>query len=140
MLALADLSPAQPAASYGRALEMASDMSYRVGAYVAKQEADRAIAGYAYDPNRHFALVIPQPQPADPLATVGAADVAALLDKLAPDLGPAPPGRYVWHAPAYDPIQRRDVFRLVGTAYDAGQPRMVFVSTLPAGLLRERLA
>ncbi|MBM2774526.1 hybrid sensor histidine kinase/response regulator [Burkholderia territorii] len=140
VLALADLSPAQPAASYGRALEMASDMSYRVGAYVAKQEADRAIAGYAYDPNRHFALVIPQPQPADPLATVGAADVAALLDKLAPDLGPAPPGRYVWHAPAYDPIQRRDVFRLVGTAYDAGQPRMVFVSTLPAGLLRERLA
>ncbi|KGB92663.1 hybrid sensor histidine kinase/response regulator [Burkholderia cepacia] len=141
VLALADLSPGQPAASYGPDLEMASDVSYRIGAYVAKQEeADRPIAGYAYAPNRHFALVIPQPEPADPLATTGAADVAALLDKLAPDLEFAPAGRYVWHAPAYDPIQRRDVFRLVGTMYAAGQPRMVFVSTLPTDLLRERLA
>ncbi|KWO49716.1 hybrid sensor histidine kinase/response regulator [Burkholderia sp. MSMB1459WGS] len=140
VLAIADLSPAQPAASYGRDLAMASDMSYRVGAYVAKQEADRAIAGYAYDPNRRFALIIPRPEPADPLASTGAADVAALLDKLAPGLEPAPAGRYVWHAPAYDPIQRRDVFRLVGTAYDGGRPRVVFVSTLPTDLLRERLA
>ncbi|HIC7210250.1 ATP-binding protein [Burkholderia stabilis] len=139
VLAVADLSPERPAASYARDLAMSSEMSYRVGAYVAKQEADRAIAGYAYDPNRHFALVIPQPA-ADPLAMTGSADVAALLDKLAGDLVPAPAGRYVWHAPAHDPIQQRDVFRLVGTVYDAGRPNVVFVSTLPASLLRERLA
>ncbi|WP_407971743.1 response regulator [Burkholderia pyrrocinia] len=139
VLAVADLSPARPAASYARDLAMSSEMSYRVGAYVAKQEADRAIAGYAYDPNRHFALIIPQPA-ADPLAMTGSADVAALLDKVAGDLGPSPAGRYVWHAPAHDPIQQRDVFRLVGTVYDGGRPNVVFVSTLPASLLRERLA
>lgn len=139
VLAVADLSPTRPAESYARDLAMSSDMTYRVGAYVAKQEADRAIAGYAYDADRHFVLVIPQPA-ADPLTTTGAADVAALLDKVAPDLRPTPAGRYVWHAPAHDPIQQRDVFRLVGTVYDSGRPRIVFVSTLPASLLRERLA
>nr|WP_223965188.1 ATP-binding protein [Burkholderia diffusa] len=139
VLAIADLSAERPAARYARDLAMSSEMTYRVGAYVAKQEADRAIAGYAYDLDRHFALIIPRPA-ANPLASTGAADVAALLDKVAPDLRPAPAGHYVWHAPAYDPIQQRDVFRLVGTVYDGGRPRIVFMSTLPASLLRERLA
>ncbi|MFW2271913.1 response regulator [Burkholderia orbicola] len=139
VLAVADLSAGRPAASYARDLAMSSEMTYRVGAYVAKQEADRAIAGYAYDADRHFALIIPRPA-ADPLAATGAADVAALLGKVAGDLPPAPAGRYVWHAPAHDPVQQRDVFRLVGTVYDAGQPRVVFISTLPTNLLCERLA
>ncbi|UJH76241.1 response regulator (plasmid) [Burkholderia cenocepacia] len=139
VLAVADLSAGRPAASYARDLAMSSEMTYRVGAYVSKQEADRAIAGYAYDTDRHFALIIPRPA-ADPLAATGAADVAALLGKVAGGLPPAPAGRYVWHAPAHDPVQQRDVFRLVGTVYDAGQPRVVFISTLPTNLLRERLA
>ncbi|WP_027782087.1 MULTISPECIES: hybrid sensor histidine kinase/response regulator [Burkholderia] len=135
VLALADLSPAQPAAAYARDLAMASDMSYRVGAYVANHE----IAGYAYRPDRRFVLIIPQPTLADPLAATGAADVAALLAKVATDAGPVPAGRYVWRAPAYDPVQRRDVFRLVGTAYEAGTVRAVFISTLPVDVLRQRL-
>lgn len=139
VLAVADLSPVRPAASYARELTMSSEMSYRVGAFVAKQEAERAIAGYAYDPNRHFALIIPQPA-ADPLAMTGAADVAAMLDKLAGNIAPAPAGQYVWYAPAHDPIQQRDVFRLVGTVYEGDRPNLVFVSTLPADLLRKRLA
>ncbi|MCW3686371.1 sensor histidine kinase, partial [Burkholderia cenocepacia] len=82
-LVLADLSPAHPADSYAHDLAMASDMSYRVGAYVAKHDADRAIAGYAYRPDRSFAVVIPEPVPPDPLTASPATDAATLVARVA---------------------------------------------------------
>jgi len=139
-LVLADLSPAQPAARYAHDLAMASDMSYRVGAFVAKHDADRAIAGYAYRPDRSFAVVIPEPVPADPLTASPATDAKALVEKVAAGVDTPPPGQYRWHAPVYDPVQRRDVFRIAGAVYDAATPRVVFLSTLPVEVLRARLA
>ncbi|WP_230463089.1 hybrid sensor histidine kinase/response regulator [Burkholderia cenocepacia] len=139
-LVLADLSPAHPADSYAHDLAMASDMSYRVGAYVAKHDADRAIAGYAYRPDRSFAVVIPEPVPPDPLTASPATDAATLVAKVAAGVGTPPPGQYEWHPPVYDPVQRRDVFRIAGAVYDAQAPRAVFLSTLPVDVLRARLA
>ncbi|PXX26213.1 two-component system capsular synthesis sensor histidine kinase RcsC [Burkholderia pyrrocinia] len=137
MLVLADLSPQRPAESYGRDLAMASDLTYRVGAYLANHDADRAVAGYVYRPDRSFALVIPAPAADSP--TAGTAGASALLAQVAAGLEPPAAGRFVWHAPAYDPVQRRDVFRLVGAAYAGGQPFEVLVSTLPVDVLRTRL-
>ncbi|MDF3117451.1 response regulator [Burkholderia semiarida] len=139
MLVLADLSPERPAASYARYLAMASDMSYRVGAYVAKQDAGRPVAGYAYSPDRRFAMVIPSPEPGTAPAEPAPAPASALLAQVAADLDTPAPRRFVWHAPAYDPVQRRDVFRIVGAAYDNGVPLEVLVSTLPVDVLRARL-
>ncbi|WP_244109566.1 ATP-binding protein [Burkholderia cenocepacia] len=139
-LVLADLSPAHPADSYAHDLAMASDMSYRVGAYVAKHDADRAIAGYAYRPDRSFAVVIPEPVPPDPLTASPATDAATLVAKVAAGVGMPPPGQYEWHPPVYDPVQRRDVFRIAGAVYDAQSPRAVFLSTLPVDVLRTRLS
>ncbi|MDN7703158.1 ATP-binding protein [Burkholderia semiarida] len=139
MLVLADLSPERPAASYARYLAMASDMSYRVGAYVAKQDAGRPVAGYAYSPDRRFAMVIPSPEPGTAPAEPAPAPASALLARVAADLDTPAPRRFVWHAPAYDPVQRRDVFRIVGAAYDKGVPLEVLVSTLPVDVLRARL-
>ncbi|WP_244166649.1 ATP-binding protein [Burkholderia anthina] len=139
MLVLADLSPERPAASYARYLAMASDMSYRVGAYVAKQDAGRPVAGYAYSPDRRFAMVIPSPEPGTAPAEPAPAPASALLAQVAADLDTPAPRRFVWHAPAYDPVQRRDVFRIVGAAYDNGVPLEVLVSTLPVDVLRTRL-
>lgn len=139
-LVLADLSPAHPADSYAHDLAMASDMSYRVGAYVAKHDADRAIAGYAYRPDRSFAVVIPEPVPPDPLTASPATDAATLVAKVAAGVGTPPPGQYEWHPPVYDPVQRRDVFRIAGAVYDAQAPRAVFLSTLPVDVLRTRLS
>ncbi|WP_244110228.1 sensor histidine kinase [Burkholderia cenocepacia] len=139
-LVLADLSPTQPAQRYAHDLAMASDMSYRVGAYVAKHDADRAIAGYAYRPDRSFAVVIPEPVPADPLTASPATDAKALVEKVAAGVDTPPPGQYRWHAPVHDPVQRRDVFRIAGAVYDAATPRVVFLSTLPVDVLRMRIA
>ncbi|KVK85182.1 hybrid sensor histidine kinase/response regulator [Burkholderia cepacia] len=139
-LVLADLSPTQPAISYAHDLAMASDMSYRVGAYVAKHDADRAIAGYAYRPDRSFAVVIPEPVPPDPLTASPATDAATLIAKVAAGIDTPPPGQYQWHPPVYDPVQRRDVFRIAGAVYDAQAPRAVFLSTLPVDVLRTRLS
>ncbi|MDC6083872.1 ATP-binding protein [Burkholderia cenocepacia] len=139
-LVLADLSPAHPADSYAHDLAMASDMSYRVGAYVAKHDADRAIAGYAYRPDRSFAVVIPEPVPPDPLTASPATDAATLVARVAAGVGTPPPGQYEWHPPVYDPVQRRDVFRIAGAVYDAQAPRAVFLSTLPVDVLRTRLS
>ncbi|WP_321859768.1 ATP-binding protein [Burkholderia cenocepacia] len=139
-LVLADLSAAQPAERYAHDLAMASDMSYRVGAFVAKHDADRAIAGYAYRPDRSFAVVIPEPVPPDPLTASPATDAATLVAKVAAGIDTPPPGQYEWHPPVYDPVQRRDVFRIAGTVYEAQAPRAVFLSTLPVDLLRNRLA
>ncbi|WP_367188965.1 ATP-binding protein [Burkholderia sp. Ed8] len=139
-LVLADLSPAQPAARYAQDLAMASDMSYRVGAYVAKHDADRAIAGYAYRPDHSFAVVIPEPIPPDPLTASPATDAATLVAKVAAGIDTPPPGQYQWYAPVYDPVQRRDVFRIAGAVYDARAPRAVFLSTLPVDVLRTRLS
>ncbi|MCA8003190.1 hybrid sensor histidine kinase/response regulator [Burkholderia metallica] len=137
MLVLADLSPATPATSYERDLAMASDLTYRVGAYLANHDAERAVSGYVYRPDRRFALVIPAPAAGSPAA--GVAGASALLAQVAAGLEPPAAGRYVWLAPAYDPVQRRDVFRLVGAAYAGGQPFEVLVSTLPVDVLRTRL-
>ncbi|MCA8274955.1 response regulator [Burkholderia sp. AU30280] len=137
MLVLADLSPATPAASYERDLAMASDLTYRVGAYLANHDTERAVAGYVYRPDRRFALVIPAPAAGSPAA--GAAGASALLAQVAAGLEPPAAGRFIWHAPAYDPVQRRDVFRLVGAAYAGGRPFEVLVSTLPVDVLRTRL-
>jgi two-component system capsular synthesis sensor histidine kinase RcsC len=139
-LVLADLSPTHPADSYAHDLAMASDMSYRVGAFVAKHDADRAIAGYAYRPDRSFAVVIPEPVPPDPLTASPATDAHALVAKVAAGIDTPPPGRYEWHPPVYDPVQRRDVFRIAGAVYEAQTPRAVFLSTLPVDLLRNRLS
>ncbi|RQV37247.1 sensor histidine kinase [Burkholderia cenocepacia] len=139
-LVLADLSPAHPADSYAHDLAMASDMGYRVGAYVAKHDADRAIAGYAYRPDRSFAVVIPEPVPPDPLTASPATDAATLVAKVAAGVGTPPPGQYEWHPPVYDPVQRRDVFRIAGAVYDRQSPRAVFLSTLPVDVLRTRLS
>ncbi|WP_256122083.1 hybrid sensor histidine kinase/response regulator [Burkholderia sp. A2] len=139
-LVLADLSSAHPADSYAHDLAMASDMSYRVGAYVAKHDADRAIAGYAYRPDRSFAVVIPEPVPPDPLTASPATNAATLVAKVAAGIGTPPPGQYEWHPPVYDPVQRRDVFRIAGAVYDAQSPRAVFLSTLPVDVLRTRLS
>ncbi len=138
-LVLADLSHAQPAERYAHDLAMASDMSYRVGAYVAKHDADRAIAGYAYRPDRSFAVVIPEPVPADPLTASPNTDAHALVAKVAAGIDTPPPGVYEWHPPVYDPVQRRDVFRIAGAVYDGHTPRVVFLSTLPVDVLRTRL-
>ncbi|WP_260427046.1 sensor histidine kinase [Burkholderia cenocepacia] len=139
-LVLADLSPAHPADSYAHDLAMASDMSYRVGAYVAKHDADRSIAGYVYRPDRSFAVVIPEPVPPDPLTASPATDAATLVDKVAAGIATPPPGQYEWHPPVYDPVQRRDVFRIAGAVYDMQVPRAVFLSTVPVDVLRARLA
>ncbi|WP_321791007.1 response regulator [Burkholderia pyrrocinia] len=139
-LVLADLSPGRAADAYARDLAMASDMSYRVGAYVAKHDADRALAGYAYRPDHSFAVVIPEQVPPDPLTASVSTDAAALLAKVATGLGTPPAGRFEWHAPAYDPVQRRDVFRLAAAVYDANAPVAVFISTLPVDVLHARLA
>ncbi|WP_175778210.1 sensor histidine kinase [Burkholderia cenocepacia] len=139
MLVLADLSPERPAASYARYLAMASDMSYRVGAYVAKQDVGRPVAGYAYSPDRRFAMVIPSPEPGRAPAESAPAPASALLAQVAADLDTPAPRRFVWHAPAYDPVQHRDVFRIVGAAYDNDVPLEVLVSTLPVDVLRTRL-
>ncbi|CAB3750275.1 Sensor histidine kinase RcsC [Burkholderia puraquae] len=139
-LVLADLSPAQPAERYAHDLAMASDMSYRVGAYVAKHDADRAIAGYAYRPDRSFAVVIPEPVPADPLTASPNTNAQTLVAKVAAGISTPPPGQYEWHPPVYDPVQRRDVFRIAGAVYDGHTPRVVFLSTLPVDVLRTRLA
>ncbi len=139
MLVLADLSPERPAASYARYLAMASDMSYRVGAYIAKQDAGRPVAGYAYSPDRRFAMVIPSPEPGTAPAESAPSPASALLAQVAPDLDTPARRRFVWHAPAYDPVQRRDVFRIVGAAYDNDVPLEVLVSTLPVDMLRARL-
>jgi len=138
-LVLADLSPDQPAERYAHDLAMASDMSYRVGAYVAKHDADRAIAGYAYRPDRSFAVVIPEPVPADPLTASPDTDAQTLVSKVAAGIDTPPPGQYEWHAPVYDPVQRRDVFRVAGAVYNGHTPRVVFLSTLPCDTLRTRL-
>lgn len=139
-LVLADLSPAQPAERYAQDLAMASDISYRVGAYVAKYDADRTIAGYAYRPDRSFAVVIPEPVPPDPMTASPATDANTLVAKVAAGVDMPPPGQYEWHPAVYDPVQRRDVFRIAGTVYNAQAPRMVFLSTLPVDLLLKRLA
>ncbi|RQU30709.1 sensor histidine kinase [Burkholderia cenocepacia] len=139
MLVLADLSAERPAASYARYLAMASDMSYRVGAYVAKQDAGRPVAGYAYSPDRRFAMVIPSPEPGRAPAESAPAPASALLAQVAANLDTPAPRRFVWHAPAYDPVQRRNVFRIVGAAYDNDVPLEVLVSTLPVDVLRTRL-
>ncbi|OXI19027.1 hybrid sensor histidine kinase/response regulator [Burkholderia sp. AU15512] len=138
-LVLADLSPEHPAASYAHDLAMASDMAYRVGAYVAKHDADRAIAGYAYRPDRSFGVVIPEPVPADPLTASPDTNAQTLVAKVAAGIDTPPPGQYQWHAPVYDPVQRRDVFRIAGAVYDGHLPRVVFLSTLPVDVLRTRL-
>ncbi|WP_254617192.1 ATP-binding protein [Burkholderia metallica] len=139
-LVLADLSPAHPADSYAHDLAMASDMSYRVGAYVAKHDADRSIAGYVYRPDRSFAVVIPEPVPPDPLTASPATDAATLVAQVAAGIATPPPGQYEWHPPVYDPVQRRDVFRVAGAVYDLQVPRAVFLSTLPVDVLRTRLS
>lgn len=139
-LVLADLSPGRSAAYYAQDLAMASDMSYRVGAYVAKHDADRAIAGYAYRPDRSFAVVIPEPVPPDPLTASPVTDAKALVGKIATGIDTPPRGQYQWHAPFHDPVQQRDVFRIAGAVYDATTPRVVFLSTLPVDVLRARLA
>ncbi|VWB13106.1 hybrid two-component system kinase-response regulator protein [Burkholderia lata] len=139
-LVLADLSPERPAMSYAHDLAMASDMAYRVGAYVAKHDADRAIAGYAYRPDRSFGVVIPEPVPPDPLTASPATDAQTLVAKVAAGIDTPPPGLYQWHAPVYDPVQRRDVFRVAGAVYNGHTPSVVFLSTLPCDTLRTRLA
>ncbi|MDT6998047.1 hybrid sensor histidine kinase/response regulator [Burkholderia cenocepacia] len=138
-LALADLSPGHPAASYAKDLAMASDMSYRVGAYVAKFDTNRAIAGYAYRPDRRFALVIPEPVPPDPLTASPEIDAQTLTAIIASGVDIPPPGHFAWHAPAYDPVQQRDVFRIAGAVYVANTPHAVFLSTLPVDIVRTRL-
>ncbi|WP_027810672.1 sensor histidine kinase [Burkholderia cenocepacia] len=138
-LALADLSPGHPAASYAKDLAMASDMSYRVGAYVAKFDTNRAIAGYAYRPDRRFALVIPEPVPSDPLTASPDIDAQTLTAIIASGVDIPPPGHFAWHAPAYDPVQQRDVFRIAGAVYVANTPHAVFLSTLPVDIVRTRL-
>ncbi|VWC72029.1 hybrid two-component system kinase-response regulator protein [Burkholderia lata] len=140
MLVLADLSPDRPAASYARYVAMASDMSYRVSAYVARQDADRPVAGYAYSPDHRFAMVIPSPEPGAAPAESASAPASALLAQVAADLDTPAPQQFVWHASAYDPVQRRDVFRLVGAAYDKNVPLEVLISTLPVDVLLKRLA
>ncbi|MCA8252663.1 response regulator [Burkholderia sp. AU31624] len=139
-LVLADLSPDLPAASYAHDLAMASDMTYRVGAYVAKHDVNREIAGYTYRPDRHFALVIPAAAPADADVLARTPGAAALLDQVAGGIATPPADRFAWYAPAYDPVQRRDVFRIAGAVYVANVPQAVFISTLPVSVLQERLA
>ncbi|MDR0241005.1 MAG: response regulator [Burkholderia sp.] len=138
-LALADLSPSQPAASYAQDLAMASDMSYRVGAYVAKYDADRSIAGYAFRPDRSFAVVIPEPVPPDSLTASPATRADTLVAKVASGIKTPAPGQFEWYGAVYDPVQQRDVFRVSGAVYNAHAPRVVFVSTLPVDLLLRRL-
>ncbi|MBY4726106.1 MULTISPECIES: sensor histidine kinase [Burkholderia] len=139
-LVLADLSPEHPAASFARDLAMATDMVYRSGAYVAKHDADRAIAGYTYRPDHRFVVVIPKPAQTDALTASATVNAEMLLDKLATGLVTPPQGRYEWHAPYFDPVQQREVFRLVGAIYDGNVVRSNFVSTLPSEIVRERLA
>ncbi|WP_246637402.1 hybrid sensor histidine kinase/response regulator [Burkholderia catarinensis] len=139
MLVLADLTAARPAATYARYLAMASDASYRVGAFVAKQHTDRPAAGYVFSPDRRFAMVIPEPAPDAVPAAAAPGHASALLAKVAADIEMPAPRQFSWLAPVYDPVQRRDVFRLVGAAYDDTVPLEVIVSTLPVDVLRARL-
>jgi len=149
ILALGDITPQQPAASFDRYLALADELSYRAGAYFRLQAQSQAMSGYLYSPDHAFIVLIPAPEPNSPLLTHGVTDVHRLIQSMAPDA--AELNRWmtasdastargpIWLAPALDPIQQQTVIRLVGAAFDKGAPFAIFVSNLPIRSLLARL-
>lgn len=146
VLALGDITPGHPAASFGRYLALANELSYRAGAYFKLQAQSQAMSGYLYSPDHTFIVFIPAPDPNSALQTHAGADVRQLVGTIAPDdaafhqLAHTPAGlRASWLAPVLDPIQKQQVIRLVATAFDNGEPFATLISNLPTRSLLARL-
>ncbi|WP_175964309.1 hybrid sensor histidine kinase/response regulator [Burkholderia pyrrocinia] len=148
LLVLGDITPRHPASSFAPYLALADEFSYRVGAYTKVQ--GRSLSGYLYSPDARFIAIVPAPKDGDPLKLNGVANTAALLQRIAPDLGdlrdPVVTAQLlaarnpIWLPPSIDPFSHKPVIRLVQPGFDHGKPFIVFVSDLPVDLLRSRLA
>ncbi|HUA80000.1 MAG TPA: ATP-binding protein [Dyella sp.] len=149
ILALADITPQQPAASFDRYLALADELSYRAGAYFKLQAQSQAMSGYLYSPDHAFIVLIPAPGPKSPLLAHGVTDVHRLIQSMAPDAAElnrwmaasdaSTSQRPIWLAPVLDPLRQQTVIRLVGAAFDKGSPFAIFVSNLPTRSLLARL-
>ncbi|MCO1459530.1 ATP-binding protein [Burkholderia multivorans] len=151
VLVLADARSAQDAAAFAPYLDLAGELTYRVGAFVKMQAQAQTASGYMYNPQRNFLVVVPAPKD----GANGVADgqtARALIDKIAPDTrsltrsvtaaeDDAGAGRsFLWLPPWHDPFQNQSVIRLVGAAFDKGQPFALLISNLPTKVLTSRLA
>lgn len=146
VLALAAVTPQQPADGFGRYLALANDLSYRAGAYFKLQAQSQAMSGYLYNPDRNFIVFIPAPHQGGAALAPDATDIHQLIGKIAAD-APDPPrlttsdplSNPVWLAPAHDPIQMQTMIRLVAAAFDDGKPFAILISNLPTDSLLARL-
>jgi len=142
VLALAELTSQPPASHLGRYLALAHELSYRAGAYFKLQAQSQAMSGYVYSPDQDFIVFMPAPEPG---VVHGVTDVHRLIQSVAPDaadlrrLMAADPPRPLWLAPARDPIQNKQVIRLIAAAFDNGKPFAILISNLPTDSVLARL-
>ncbi len=145
VVALADIEPGRPAAAYLPYLHLTDEISYSAAAYAKAL----SVSGFFYSPDRGFLGVGPMSDTVDPLALVGAKDVAELIRTIAPDLGdlesPEIQQRLMaaggprWLPPAVDPLTRKLSLRLYQAASSQGRIFAIFVAIYPADTLNAYL-
>ncbi|KWE32921.1 ATP-binding protein [Burkholderia territorii] len=146
-LALGQITEHRPPSSFEHYLGFAEEHGYAIGA--AERQRGSPLYGYLYSPDDTFISIMPPPASQDPAHWLGAADTAALIRRLAPDIGdlsnPAVAAqlltsrRAICLPPAVDPLSGESVFRLVQPAFDGDKPFLVFVADVPVRALADQL-